>query len=104
MSGRVAGPAGQDAGAGGRDASAGRWIRSAEHGVRRWGGRERGSCAFAGWAGWVIVPDMRASEIRQLIRMKPVELDATRRRLSACHNIDDLRAMGRRLTPRPVFD
>ncbi len=36
--------------------------------------------------------------------MKPVELDATRRRLSACHNIDDLRAMGRRLTPRPVFD
>ena len=47
---------------------------------------------------------MRASEIRQLIRMKPVELDATRRRLSACHDIDDLRAMGRRLIPRPVFD
>jgi L-lactate dehydrogenase (cytochrome) len=36
--------------------------------------------------------------------MKPVELDATRRRLSACHDIDDLRAMGRRLIPRPVFD
>ncbi len=36
--------------------------------------------------------------------MKPVELDATRRRLSACHDISDLRAMGRRLTPRPVFD
>ena len=47
---------------------------------------------------------MRASEIRQLIRMKPVELDATRRRLGACHDIDDLRAMGRRLIPRPVFD
>ena len=47
---------------------------------------------------------MRASEIRQLIRMKPVELDATRRRLSACHDIADLRAAGRRLTPRPVFD
>jgi len=47
---------------------------------------------------------MRASEIRQLIQMKPVELDATRRRLSACHDISDLRAMGRRLTPRPVFD
>jgi L-lactate dehydrogenase (cytochrome) len=47
---------------------------------------------------------MRASEIRQLIQMKPVELDATRRRLSACHDIADLRAMGRRLTPRPVFD
>ena len=49
-------------------------------------------------------PDMRPSEIRQLIRMKPVELDATRRRLGACHDIYDLRAMGRRLVPRPVFD
>jgi L-lactate dehydrogenase (cytochrome) len=47
---------------------------------------------------------MRASEIRQLIQMKPVELDATRRRLAACHDIADLRAMGQRLTPRPVFD
>ncbi|HXZ63497.1 MAG TPA: alpha-hydroxy acid oxidase [Streptosporangiaceae bacterium] len=47
---------------------------------------------------------MRASEIRQLIRMRPVEPDATRRRLSACHDIADLRATGRRLTPRPVFD
>jgi len=36
--------------------------------------------------------------------MKPVELDATRRRLAACHDINDLRAMGRRLIPRPVFD
>ncbi|HMD94224.1 MAG TPA: alpha-hydroxy-acid oxidizing enzyme, partial [Trebonia sp.] len=47
---------------------------------------------------------MRASEIRQLIQMKPVELDATRRRLSACHDIADLRVAGRRRTPRPVFD
>jgi L-lactate dehydrogenase (cytochrome) len=47
---------------------------------------------------------MRPSEIRQLIRMKPVELDATRRRLSACHDIADLRLTGRRLNPRPVFD
>ena len=47
---------------------------------------------------------MRASAIRQLIQMKPVELDATRRRLSACHDIADLRAAGRRLTPRPVFN
>ena len=51
-----------------------------------------------------MVPDMRASEIRQLIQMRPLELDATRRRLAACHDIADLRAMGRRLTPRPVFD
>jgi L-lactate dehydrogenase (cytochrome) len=47
---------------------------------------------------------MRASEIRELIRVKPVELDATCRRLSACHDIADLRATGRRLIPRPVFD
>src|SRR5580658_10226422 len=47
---------------------------------------------------------MRASEIRELIRMKPVELDATRRRLAACHDLADLRTAGRRLTPRPVFD
>jgi L-lactate dehydrogenase (cytochrome) len=47
---------------------------------------------------------MRPSEIRQLIKVKHVELDATRRRLSACHDIADLRATGRRLTPRPVFD
>ena len=47
---------------------------------------------------------MRVSEIRDLIRLKPVELDATRRRLSACHDVADLRAVGRRLIPRPVFD
>jgi L-lactate dehydrogenase (cytochrome) len=47
---------------------------------------------------------MRLSEVRELIRIKPVELDATRRRLSACHDIGDLRAAGRRLIPRPVFD
>ena len=39
-----------------------------------------------------------------MIQMKPVELDATRRRLSGCHDIADMRAAGRRLTPRPVFD
>ncbi len=60
--------------------------------------------AFPGRAASAIVPDMRPSEIRQLIKMKPVERDATRRRLSACHDIDDLRGMGRRLLPRPVFD
>jgi len=36
--------------------------------------------------------------------MQPVELDAVRRRLAACHDITDLQATGRRLTPRPVFD
>jgi len=51
-----------------------------------------------------IVRGMRLSEIRELVRVKPAEFDATHRRLSACHDIADLRAAGRRLIPRPVFD
>jgi L-lactate dehydrogenase (cytochrome) len=47
---------------------------------------------------------MRIGEIRELIQLKPAEVNATRRRLSACHDIDDLRAVARRLIPRPVFD
>ncbi|MFY9929640.1 MAG: alpha-hydroxy acid oxidase [Streptosporangiaceae bacterium] len=47
---------------------------------------------------------MKPSEIRRLIQMKPVELNGTRRRLSACHDIFELRAAARRLIPRPVFD
>jgi L-lactate dehydrogenase (cytochrome) len=43
-------------------------------------------------------------EIRQLIRMKPVELDATKRRLARCYDIGDLRRSARLLIPRPVFD
>ena len=47
---------------------------------------------------------MRASEIRRLIQLKPVELDAASRRLSACHDIYELRRSARRVIPRPVFD
>jgi L-lactate dehydrogenase (cytochrome) len=47
---------------------------------------------------------MKIGEVRELIRMKPVELDATIRRLSACHDVDDLRTVAQRLIPRPVFD
>lgn len=47
---------------------------------------------------------MKPQEIRQLIRMRPADLDATRRRLSRCHDIQDLRACAQRRTPRPVFD
>jgi L-lactate dehydrogenase (cytochrome) len=47
---------------------------------------------------------MKPSEIRRLIQMKPIELNSTRRRLSACHDIYELRAVARRLIPRPVFD
>jgi L-lactate dehydrogenase (cytochrome) len=43
-------------------------------------------------------------EIRQLIRMAPVEPDRVRRRLSHCHSVEDLRAAARRVLPRSVFD
>ena len=36
--------------------------------------------------------------------MKPVELNAARRRLAGCHDVGDLRRVGRRIMPRPVFD
>jgi L-lactate dehydrogenase (cytochrome) len=44
------------------------------------------------------------SELRPLLRPKPLELDATRRRLDRALTIADLRAVARRRTPRPVFD
>ncbi len=47
---------------------------------------------------------MKPSEVRRLIKMKPVELDGARRRLAGCHDIADLRRVARRVTPRPVFD
>jgi L-lactate dehydrogenase (cytochrome) len=50
------------------------------------------------------VQNVNIREIRQLIRMKPVELDATKRRLARCHDIGDLRRSARLLIPRPVFD
>jgi L-lactate dehydrogenase (cytochrome) len=43
-------------------------------------------------------------EIRQLIRLQPVELDPVRRRLGRCHDVSDLRRSARLLIPRPVFD
>jgi L-lactate dehydrogenase (cytochrome) len=51
-----------------------------------------------------IVRNMRPSEIRRLIQLKPIERDAVSRRLSACHDVFELRAAARRLIPRPVFD
>jgi L-lactate dehydrogenase (cytochrome) len=43
-------------------------------------------------------------EIRELIRVRPPELHAARRRLARCHDIADLRRNARRVIPRPVFD
>jgi L-lactate dehydrogenase (cytochrome) len=54
--------------------------------------------------GGGIVAGVKAREIRQLLRMRPVELGAASRRLSRCHDITGLRACARRRIPRPVFD
>ncbi|MFL6053914.1 MAG: alpha-hydroxy acid oxidase [Actinoallomurus sp.] len=43
-------------------------------------------------------------EIRSLVRLEPFDRDPVRRRLAHCHDIDDLRRVARRRTPRPVFD
>jgi L-lactate dehydrogenase (cytochrome) len=43
-------------------------------------------------------------DVRQLIRVSPVEPDRVRRRLSRCHDIGDLRSAARRVLPRSVFD
>ncbi len=42
--------------------------------------------------------------MRRLVRLRSVELDSTRRRLAACHDVADLRRVARRRIPRPVFD
>jgi L-lactate dehydrogenase (cytochrome) len=47
---------------------------------------------------------MNLREIRKLVRMRSVELNATRRRLAGCHDVSDLRLAARRRIPRPVFD
>ena len=44
------------------------------------------------------------SELKPLLRPKPVELDARKRRLASALTIADLRAIARRRTPRSVFD
>jgi L-lactate dehydrogenase (cytochrome) len=46
----------------------------------------------------------RWSELRPLLRPRPVQLDPTERRLSRALTITDLRAVARRRTPRAVFD
>jgi L-lactate dehydrogenase (cytochrome) len=46
----------------------------------------------------------RWSELRPLLRPRPVVLDPTERRLSRALTIADLRAVARRRTPRAVFD
>jgi len=47
---------------------------------------------------------MKLTEVRELLRPRPVELNPTRRRLLRCHDITDLRGAARRRLPRAVFD
>src|SRR5512146_1876486 len=47
---------------------------------------------------------MRVREMRRLVQLRGVRLDATARRLGACYDIGDLRRAARRRIPRPVFD
>lgn len=42
--------------------------------------------------------------MRQIVQLRSVELDTTRRQLAACYDISDLRRAARRRIPRPVFD
>ncbi len=47
---------------------------------------------------------MRLSEIKEMVQLRPIEWDATARRLDACLSIDDLRRAAQRRLPAMVFD
>ena len=47
---------------------------------------------------------MRLAEIRELLQFRPIEWDATTRRLDRCLTIEDLRRLARRRLPGVVFD
>jgi L-lactate dehydrogenase (cytochrome) len=51
-----------------------------------------------------IVAIMRVREMRRLVQLRTVPLDARARRLGACYDIADLRRAAKRRIPRPVFD
>jgi len=44
------------------------------------------------------------SELKPLLRMRPLELDPVARRLSRAYTVRDLRRIGRARTPRSIFD
>lgn len=47
---------------------------------------------------------MRIHEVRELIQLKPIDLNGRRRRLAAAHTTEDFRLLARRALPRSVFD
>jgi L-lactate dehydrogenase (cytochrome) len=51
-----------------------------------------------------MVASMRVRDMRKLVQLRPVSLDATERRLNACYDVFDLRRAAKRRIPRPVFD
>jgi L-lactate dehydrogenase (cytochrome) len=51
-----------------------------------------------------MVASMRLREMRKLVQLRGVTLNATERRLGACYDVADLRRTARRVIPRPVFD
>jgi L-lactate dehydrogenase (cytochrome) len=59
---------------------------------------------FANRTARRIVAIMRVREIRSLVRLRTVPLDAQARRLGSCYDIADLRRAAKRRIPRPVFD
>jgi L-lactate dehydrogenase (cytochrome) len=59
---------------------------------------------FANRAVRRIVASMKVREMRKLVQLRGVTLDATERRLGACYDVADLRRAAKRRIPRPVFD
>jgi len=47
---------------------------------------------------------LRLSEIKEMVQLRPIEWDATTRRLNACLSIEDLRRLAQRRLPAVVFD
>jgi L-lactate dehydrogenase (cytochrome) len=47
---------------------------------------------------------MRVREMRKLVQLRTVTLDARARRLASCYDVADLRRVAKRRIPRPVFD
>jgi L-lactate dehydrogenase (cytochrome) len=59
---------------------------------------------FANGTAGRIVASMRVREMRKLVQLRTVTLDARSRRLASCYDVADLRRVAKRRIPRPVFD
>jgi L-lactate dehydrogenase (cytochrome) len=47
---------------------------------------------------------VKLNEVRDLIRLQPIDTDPVRRRLARCLSVDDVRSAAARMLPRSVFD